>query len=158
MSKQDKPREFWIDPEYFANKIGIHRAFHIRHDKNECYQDSIHVIEYSAYEAAQAEIERINSYTIPGYEQVIKEAKAESERHRINYEHLVKVKKHYFDEIQKYKKLCEMMSKVFTHIFNNKNSNKGDWHKAREALLAYNAAINPEPTLNTHPESDQEAW
>lgn len=157
MSEQNKPREFWVTLNLKNNQCVDVFLSEPPVPPSEAYRD-IHVIEYSAYEAAQAEIERINSYTIPGYEQVIKEAKAESERHRINYEHLVKVKKHYFDEIQKYKKLCEMMSKVFTHIFNNKNSNKGDWHKAREALLAYNAAINPEPTLNTHPESDQEAW
>ena len=32
---QKKPREFWIDPEFFATRIGVHRAYHTMPNKDD---------------------------------------------------------------------------------------------------------------------------
>ena len=65
MSKQDKPREFWIQETAFEPTVFYSRKEFEFHE-NEMHEleerpfcDAVHVIEYSAFEAAQAKIAQL---------------------------------------------------------------------------------------------------
>ena len=83
----EKYREFWIfnrNGEAFVYEYEIER------------DNLFHVIEYKAYADLKKENERLNNYTILGYETMLAELKAENERLRKVVE-LASDKDGYFD-------------------------------------------------------------
>ena len=128
---QQKPREFWIQEAAYCPLVFFDKQDFVNHEtemhelEDRPFLEATHVVEYSALEAAQAEIEKLKENNgILVMEVNALRITEKTQTHNLNWLN------------KEYVKLEEQAEKLVKAL---ENSYDSDYHKAHEAVIAYEA-------------------